>query len=130
MPYKDPEKQKAAQRRYYLENKEKYAVAQKDRRGLLRKHVLQVKDGATCADCGISYPHYVMDFDHVRGTKSSNIHELVKYSTLEKLKEEIDKCDLVCANCHRHRTWMRSKNEKRKSRLCTNLAEPARLSTE
>lgn len=60
-----------------------------------------------CADCGIVYPHYVMDFDHLDGAeKLHNVSNLMA-SSLEKLIEEIQKCDLVCANCHRARTWNR-----------------------
>lgn len=62
-----------------------------------------------CLDCGKSYPPYVMDFDHRPGevklfaiAKARN----VGYS-LEKVQAEIDKCDLVCANCHRERTFQR-----------------------
>jgi hypothetical protein len=51
-----------------------------------------------------------MDFDH-RGEveKTGNIGSLVSqaYFTIERLKKEIDKCDLVCANCHRIRTYNR-----------------------
>ena len=62
-----------------------------------------------CADCGIQYPCYVMDFDHVRGTKLDGISRMVSMVyTEEKLQEEIDKCDVVCANCHRERTHRRS----------------------
>lgn len=56
-----------------------------------------------CADCGIVYPHYVMDFDH-RGDKRRIISNMTRYS-LESIKAEIAKCDLVCANCHRIRTF-------------------------
>jgi hypothetical protein len=108
MPYKDPEKAKAAKRRYALEHRERIAAAQVARRSLLRQHIAKAKD-RPCMDCDIHYPSYIMDFDHVRGTKgfsiSAELHS--KCFTLAKLQEEIDKCDVVCANCHRHRTWMR-----------------------
>lgn len=63
-----------------------------------------------CIDCGKIYPPYVMDFDHRDGTiKISSISNLAihKTSNLEKIKAEIAKCDLVCANCHRIRTYDR-----------------------
>lgn len=44
-----------------------------------------------------------MDFDH-REDKKFNIAQLSKIASVEKLKEEIAKCDVVCANCHRIRT--------------------------
>lgn len=58
-----------------------------------------------CMDCGVSYPPYVMDFDH-RGGKRMNVSKFKAgtwaWSTVQA---EIDKCDLICANCHRLRTF-------------------------
>lgn len=59
-----------------------------------------------CKDCGNSYPYYVMDFDHVRGEKKFNISNGSRNS-FNKLKNEIEKCDVVCSNCHRVRTFNR-----------------------
>jgi len=59
-----------------------------------------------CVDCGILYPPYVMDFDHARGEKEFQISPKITYS-LKRLKEEIEKCDVVCANCHRIRSHKR-----------------------
>ena len=109
MPYKDPEKQKAAQARYFQENKAALLKAQNVKRNLWRRHIQEVKESTPCMDCGLRYPHYVMDFDHRPGTKKRfNIGTSVaRFSTLDDLKSEIAKCDGVCSNCHRHRTFMR-----------------------
>ena len=59
-----------------------------------------------CMDCGNKFPPLCMDFDHVRGEKTANISEMVyasKYS-MDTLRTEIEKCEVVCANCHRLRT--------------------------
>ena len=58
---------------------------------------------APCADCGRRYPVYVMDFDHVRGVKRGNVAEMRAESS-KRVREEMAKCDVVCANCHRVRT--------------------------
>lgn len=65
-----------------------------------------------CTDCGISYPWYVMDFDHLpQYQKDFGIREAITAGkTLDEVKSEIAKCELVCANCHRIRTYNRSKN--------------------
>lgn len=60
-----------------------------------------------CADCGVSYPAHVMDFDHVNGQKLSAVSRMRSYSW-KRIEEEIAKCDVVCANCHRVRTYSRS----------------------
>lgn len=55
-----------------------------------------------CADCGIQYPWYVMDFDHRHGEKKFNIGK-ARGVGFNVLKSEIEKCEVVCANCHRLR---------------------------
>jgi len=47
-----------------------------------------------------------MDFDHVRGAKRFHLSES-EHKSKRLIKEEIRKCDLVCANCHRIRTHER-----------------------
>lgn len=57
-----------------------------------------------CVDCGETDP-IVLEFDHVRGKKSSNVGHLMNSTySLDTLRNEIDKCDVRCANCHRRRT--------------------------
>ena len=57
-------------------------------------------------DCGITYPWYVMDFDHRRGKKKFSICVAAQRGwSIKTIQEEIDKCDAVCANCHRIRTF-------------------------
>ena len=57
-------------------------------------------------DCKKRFPTYVMDFDHVRGKKSFNISS-AQCINIGRLLVEIIKCDLVCSNCHRRRTYKR-----------------------
>ena len=54
-----------------------------------------------CIDCGETDP-VVLEFDH-RGEKSYNVSEMHTYS-LKRLEEEVAKCDVRCANCHRRKT--------------------------
>lgn len=67
-------------------------------------YVNQVKY-VPCTDCGKQYHPYVMDLDHVRGVKVKNVAKMIGRSSMEALKEEIAKCEVVCSNCHRIRTW-------------------------
>ncbi len=58
-----------------------------------------------CADCGGVFPPEAMDFDHRPGeVKVANVN---KITNLRQLADEIKKCDVVCANCHRVRTRRR-----------------------
>ncbi len=52
-------------------------------------------------DCGETNP-LVLDFDHVIGEKIMNISDMSRTSySRETLMNEIDKCEVRCANCHR-----------------------------
>ena len=60
----------------------------------------------SCADCGLCYLPVAMDLDHVRGDKLLEISNIGHYPR-HKVLEELDKCDVVCACCHRIRTRLR-----------------------
>lgn len=108
MPYKDPQKQKESQARYFQENKKQLAAAQNKRRNVLRRRIQEIKESTPCTDCGIQYPPYVLDFDHLpQFKKAFNVTMLSDCPSALALEEEIAKCEVVCANCHRHRTFMR-----------------------
>jgi hypothetical protein len=56
-----------------------------------------------CTDCGRTLHPVAMDFDHVRGDKTWGVSNIYTWGR-GKVLEEIAKCELVCANCHRERT--------------------------
>lgn len=90
--------------------KDKTLKRNRDRRNHISKWLHEYKSGKCCADCGENYPYWMLDFDHLpeKGSKSFNI-ALFRTTTmsLEKVKEEVEKCEVVCANCHRNRTFYR-----------------------
>lgn len=60
-----------------------------------------------CADCGGTFDPVCMDFDHRPGEeKRGNVSGLVTRN-FSRILVEIQKCDVVCANCHRIRTKVR-----------------------
>lgn len=73
----------------------------------LVREVIQVYKSEPCADCFNTFPFYVMEFDHVRGKKAFCITAAAAFVGWDKFWAEIDKCDVVCANCHRVRTHER-----------------------
>ena len=109
MAYKNREDQRAYAREHYKRHKALYKARARTHTDRVRKEIaklLKSRADVPCVDCDVRYPHYVMDFDHVRGEKAGNIAD---YSThgwsLKTAQAEVDKCDVVCANCHRERTW-------------------------
>lgn len=109
MPYKDPLAQKAAQAAWYQRNKKELSRKTRDARTIKRQYVRDYKLlNSICTDCKISYPPHILDFDHLRDKKFQISSKGVKDYSLESIKKEIEKCEIVCSNCHRHRTYMRS----------------------
>lgn len=94
---------------YYNQGKEKDRLYRKNLEIRKEKQDLikQAKD-KPCADCGVLYPSYVMDFDHL-GDKDFTIAAYSRWSIV-RMKKEIAKCEVVCANCHRQRTHSRLNN--------------------
>jgi len=81
------------------------------RRKELREFSAELKD-VPCMDCNEKYPYYVMDFDHRDGsTKEYNLSQM-RFTSKENFLKEASKCDVVCANCHRERTFNRIKENK------------------
>lgn len=63
-----------------------------------------------CMDCGNTFPVYCMDFDHVRGKKVDDVTQMVNRTRpINRILEEIEKCEVVCSNCHRIRHTHRSR---------------------
>ena len=109
MPYKNKEQHKAAQNAWAKRNAPYMADVKKQIRIRNSQYVVDKKKNVPCMDCGEKYPHYVMDYDHRPGVvKIDKINRLCNRGvSLKKIQTEIDKCDLVCANCHRSRTYER-----------------------
>jgi len=110
MPIKSKEERNRVQRLWYQRNKEARLIQIKSRVSWIRRYVSEHKENnPTCLDCGISYPPYVLDFDHLpEFEKSFPLSSSgVKGRGLDAVNAEIAKCEIVCANCHRHRTFMR-----------------------
>ena len=105
MAYKNKEDQREYARKHYASNKKIYKDRATKRNKLQRKknkeYTNSIKENSQCVDCGESNP-LVLDFDHVRGVKFSHISDMVNRPyNINKIKEEIKKCEIRCANCHR-----------------------------
>ena len=92
---------------HYTSNVDYYKVKNKNHKKSLKEFVIKYKEGKPCSDCGGNYPSYVMDFDHRDPTSKLGSVSILCVSgrSLEWVISEIEKCDLICANCHRIRTF-------------------------
>jgi len=92
-------------RKHRKENPEAYRLNQKRYIRKRRKWLQAYKHTVGCKLCPENDPR-CLDFHHRdSATKKFKIAGLP--CSLEKLKEEIKKCDVICANCHRKKTWKR-----------------------
>lgn len=103
---------KQHRRNDYLKNKDRYVQDANNRR-VTNRQVIDHAKGIPCSDCGIKFEiTEVMDFDHVRGEKLFNISSRRNSGiSVLKLLAEIAKCDVVCSNCHRIRTFLRRQEQ-------------------
>lgn len=110
MPYKSISAQRAASRDHYHRNRTAYISRAKAHtasvKRTVRAFILGYLTGHPCIDCGEADP-VVLEFDHRdRADKKFNIGDAVHRGySLCKVRAEIDKCDVRCANCHRRKTW-------------------------
>jgi hypothetical protein len=82
-------------------------AARDRRRAEAREYVLDQLRSGSCLDCGRADP-LVLEFDHVEG-KTSDVGKLVHEGyRLSRVKAEVERCEVVCVNCHRRRTAARA----------------------
>ena len=96
-------------REHYKKDKDKYVARAKERNLAQKKKIysfiLSYLEDNPCVVCGEGDP-VVLDFDHIdpkaKGfTISQGIRQRKK---LEVIKKEMEKCQVLCANCHRRKT--------------------------
>jgi hypothetical protein len=94
---------------HYSANRQRYIDdAQRRKRALAAEraaYLVAFFESHPCVDCGENDP-VVLEFDHV-GDKAFNISKGLRDRPWTAVLDEIGKCDVVCANCHRRRTARR-----------------------
>lgn len=113
MPLKDKEKRKEYQKEYhekwYKNNRERTRKQQIGRRKQIKEWYTAYKATLVCEKCGENHVA-CLDFHH-KADKEDNISRLV-LSSIDKLKREIAKCTVLCANCHRKLHYEQKNEEK------------------
>jgi hypothetical protein len=95
-------------KQYYHDNAghHKAVVLERQRkiRAKVRRKMFEYYSEHPCIDCGEADP-LVLEFDHVRGVKRKEVSRLVRSNhDWDVIAQEIEKCEVRCANCHRRRT--------------------------
>lgn len=100
------DKMRSYRRKHYRSHRDQYYQRNQEAKAEKREFLDTVK-AVPCMDCGKRYPTYCMDLDHrVASNKVADVATLVSNSW-KKLRAEVLKCDVVCAICHRIRTYKR-----------------------
>lgn len=61
--------------------------------------------GGACVDCGETFHYSVFEFHHLDPTQKDLSGQQIKRWSWKRVETELDKCLLLCANCHRLRHW-------------------------
>jgi hypothetical protein len=120
------EKDKQMRKEYYQENKDKIKQYQKEYRKnnkekikkwrqktktqrkeykknyyqLKANFVLEYKKDKKCINCGYKEHPEILQFHHTKGDKSFSVGSGIGNKKNETIKKEMDKCILLCPNCH------------------------------
>jgi hypothetical protein len=99
-------------KKHYAANSKKYMARAKNwNREYQRKKkmVLWILKSGACVDCNRKFSPWCMDYDHLGNEeKTMNVGTLVALRIgIKRMFDEIEKCELTCARCHRKRTYKR-----------------------
>lgn len=96
------ERQKLYQKNHYKKNTQYYKDKAKENKDLLRTKINEIKFSSECKECGESHIA-CLDFHHTEPEKKDfSISNAVSRGwKLDKILNEIEKCEILCANCHR-----------------------------
>ncbi|MEK6888581.1 MAG: hypothetical protein AABW80_00555 [Nanoarchaeota archaeon] len=111
MPFKNPEKRKEYRKEIYEKNKRKVLFSVRKRKRELGKWFLDYKKNLKCELCNENHPATI-DFHHkeISSKKEGGVSYLVYNGySINRIKEEIAKCQVLCVNCHRKTHYKNSK---------------------
>ena len=88
-------------KKHYEKNKDYYINKSAERKKRWYKEWAEFKSGLRCEHCGEDHPA-TFDFHHVKKDPDNvKVHKLIRNGAYKKILEEIKKCIVLCANCHR-----------------------------
>ena len=99
----EPEKHSKWKKDYYVRNKKEINARKKVRTDEQKQKAVEYL-GGKCQQCGLEdICVNVFDFHHRDPKEKSYDISTKRYRNFESIKQELDKCDLLCANCHRRK---------------------------
>lgn len=95
-----------------MDSKQKRKDRERKRADNNRKLIEEYKLSNGCVDCGYNEHPAALEFDHLPGYIKVKTVASFCYSAWAKIQEEIDKCEVVCSNCHSIRSASRKWHKK------------------
>lgn len=87
--------------RWYYKNKDYYRKRKNNRKKKIREWYRNLKSEKSCKRCGEDHPA-TLEFHHPEGREGLTVGKMVSLGySKEKIKKEIDKCEVLCSNCHK-----------------------------
>jgi hypothetical protein len=133
MPWKDKDKYKSDRYKQYISeynkswyqrHKAKRLASNYERKARMYELYQEIKSTLRCADCGENHPA-ALHFHHKNPKeKEFNVADFVRSGkSVEALHREIEKCVVLCANCHAKRHYEQSKKVLQTLGVSGQLAE-------
>jgi len=97
-------------RQYYYNNKEKMKSQSRTWKKIQRQKINEYKDNCSCNKCGESR-NWLLDFHHINPNKKSFQISQGETKGWKKVKKEIEKCVVLCSNCHRDFHYQEKENQ-------------------
>jgi hypothetical protein len=91
---------KITRKKSYEANKSYYIEKSKRRRIEISDWFFNIKSNLKCELCGFSHVA-CLDFHHTNNDKEMEVSKLVSNGSKKKILDEINKCIVLCSNCHR-----------------------------
>lgn len=96
-----PEEVKNSTKQWRENNPEKVKKQQRQYCKKIKKYIQNYKLSKGCAICGYDKCAAALDFHHNGKDKTIGTGQAFGSRSLENVKKEIEKCDVLCSNCHR-----------------------------
>lgn len=88
--------------KFYKDNsheRERIAKAKIDKTNISKEYIKNLKINAVCHKCGYNKPSG-LQFHHLKDKEINICNAVINGWTLTSIQKEIDKCEIICSNCH------------------------------
>ena len=77
-------------------------------KAICKNYIREYKEHHYCEKCGENR-YYLLDFHHIDNNKEKNLSQVQTWG-IKRIQKEINKCAILCANCHRDFHWQEANN--------------------